>query len=82
MSTQGLESFYTARKSRSIQTAHAVKLRGVLALLNVAVTSADLNIPFFKPLPLNGELNGHWSIWVNGNWRVAFQFIGVDVELG
>lgn len=24
---------------------------------------------------------GHWSIWVNGNWRVTFRFAGTDVEL-
>ena len=26
-------------------------------------------------------LAGHWSIWVNGNWRVTFSFINKDVEL-
>ncbi|WP_425503402.1 type II toxin-antitoxin system RelE/ParE family toxin [Rhizobium oryzihabitans] len=31
--------------------------------------------------PLKGTLKGHWSIWVNGNWRVTFRFVGADVEL-
>lgn len=31
--------------------------------------------------PLKGNLKGHWSIWVNGNWRVTFRFVGADVEL-
>ena len=23
---------------------------------------------------MKGKLKGHWSIWVNGNWRVTFRF--------
>lgn len=78
---KGLEAFYMTGTTRGIQAAHAAKLRRILALLAVADAPADLNIPSFKLHPLKGELNGHWSIWVNGNWRVTFRFIGVDVEL-
>lgn len=78
---KGLEAFYTTGTTRGIQAAHAVKLRRILALLDVAAGPTDLNIPSFKLHPLKGELNGHWSIWVNGNWRVTFRFIGMDVEL-
>jgi plasmid maintenance system killer protein len=31
--------------------------------------------------PLKGELAGHWSIWVNGNWRMTFRFDGTDAVL-
>jgi len=24
---------------------------------------------------------GVWSVWVSGNWRVTFQFVGRDAEL-
>jgi len=24
---------------------------------------------------------GHWSVWVNGNWRVTFTFEGTDAVL-
>ncbi len=40
-----------------------------------------MNFPSFKLHPLKGEMKGHWSIWVNGNWRVTFRFVGADVEL-
>ncbi len=30
---------------------------------------------------LKGERKGVWSVWVSGNWRVTFQFVGRDVEL-
>lgn len=26
-------------------------------------------------------MKGHWSIWVNGDWRVTFHFAEGDVEL-
>jgi proteic killer suppression protein len=35
----------------------------------------------YKLLALKGRLEGHWSVWVNGNWRVTFRFVGLDVEL-
>ena len=78
---KGLEAFYTTGTTRGIQVVHAAKLRRILALLDVATAPADLNIPSFKLHPLKGEMQGCWSIWVNGNWRVTFRFIGVDVEL-
>ena len=31
--------------------------------------------------PLKGNLEGHWSISVNGNWRMTFKFAGTDAEL-
>ncbi|MGZ8158658.1 MAG: type II toxin-antitoxin system RelE/ParE family toxin [Methylobacter sp.] len=31
--------------------------------------------------PLSGEFAGHYSIVVNGNWRITFKFEGEDVVL-
>jgi proteic killer suppression protein len=31
--------------------------------------------------PLKGELAGHWSVKVNGNWRLTFKFDGSDAEV-
>jgi toxin HigB-1 len=47
----------------------------------VAQTADDLAIPSFRTHQLKGDLAGHWSIWVNGNWRVTFRFVDGDVEL-
>ncbi|MEB8514839.1 type II toxin-antitoxin system RelE/ParE family toxin [Acidithiobacillus ferriphilus] len=30
---------------------------------------------------MKGDLAGHWSVWVNGNWRVTFRFVEAGVEL-
>jgi proteic killer suppression protein len=78
---KGLETFYRTESTRGIQAAHAAKLGRILSLLDVAVGPEDLNVPSFKLHPLKGDLHGYWAIWVNGNWRVTFRFVGADVEL-
>ena len=30
---------------------------------------------------LTGDLKGHWSVWVNSNWRLTFTFEGSDAVL-
>lgn len=38
-------------------------------------------VPSWKLHPLKGDLQGHWAITVNGNWRMTFRFVGTDAEL-
>jgi toxin HigB-1 len=78
---KGLECFHRTGSKRGIQAAHAPKLNRILGLLDVAMIPDDLDLPAFRLHPLKGELQGYWSIWVNGNWRVTFRFVGSDVEL-
>jgi proteic killer suppression protein len=78
---KGLERLYRDGSKRGVQAAHVPKLLRILSALDVAQTSEDLTIPSFKTHPLRGDLAGHWSIWVNGNWRVTFRFVDNDVEL-
>ena len=78
---KGLEIYYRTGSARGIQAGHAAKLTRILGALDAASTSDDLALPGFNLHPLKGKLKGHWSIWVNGNWRVTFRFAGADVEL-
>ncbi len=78
---KGLELLFRSGSTRGVQAAHAGKLRNILGLLDVAAGPGDMNLPSFKLHPLKGELKGHWSVWVNGNWRVTFRFEGADAEL-
>lgn len=78
---KGLEAFYRSGTTRGIQAAHVSKLSRILSALDVAAGPAELNHPGYKLHPLKGDMEGHWSIWVNGNWRVTFRFVGVDTEL-
>lgn len=78
---KGLEAFYRLGTTKGIQSAHAAKLARILTLLDVASNADDINLPGLKLHPLKGDMKGHWSMWVNGNWRVTFRFIENDVEL-
>ena len=77
----GLHALYESGSKKGVQPAHAPKLIRILGVLDVAQTPEDLSIPGFRAQELKGQLADHWSIWVNGNWRVTFRFVGQDVEL-
>lgn len=78
---KGLEALYVDGSKKGVQAAHVDKLLRLLTALDVAQSADDLSIPSFRLHRLKGELAGHWSMWVNGNWRVTFRFIKTDVEL-
>jgi len=78
---KGLQLFYQSGSTKGIQASHAAKLGRILGLLDVASAPADVDLPGFRLHPLKGGLKGHWSVWVNGNWRLTFRFVGADVEL-
>ncbi len=52
-----------------------------LTPLDTALSIQDMDIPGFKLHPLRGKLRGRWSIWVNGNWRLTFEFKNGDARL-
>jgi len=45
-----------------------------LAALDTAHVLEDMNIAGFRLHALNGAERGRWSIWLNGNWRLTFEF--------
>lgn len=71
---KGLEKFYNTGTKKGIQAAHATKLRMQLAALDTAHCIEDLDIPGYRLHSLKGNRKGLWSITVNGNWRVTFEF--------
>ena len=71
---KGLEKFFAEGTRKGIQAAHAPKLRMQLAALDTANTIDDLDIPGYRLHLLRGNRKGIWSITVNGNWRITFEF--------
>lgn len=77
----GLEKFYKTGSKAGIQPHHATKLEEQLTALNRAKSADDMARPASWRLHgLQGK-EKHWSIWVNGNWRLTFTFDGEDVIL-
>ena len=78
---KGLRRLYDTGSHKGVIAAHRSKLLNILAALDAATAPKELMLPSFRMHALKGELGGHWSIWVNGNWRVTFRFVETDIEL-
>jgi toxin HigB-1 len=78
---KGLESFFKTGSKAGIQPHHAVKLRIQLSMLDRAKVAEDMDAPGWRLHLLSGDLAGHCSVMVNGNWRMTFRFDGEDVVL-
>jgi len=71
---KGLRLLFETGGTSGVQASHAKRLRMQLAALDTAHTIEDMVIPGFRLHPLQGDMRGRWSITVNGNWRVTFEF--------
>jgi len=71
---KGLEKFYESGSTRGIQATHAKKLRMQLAALDTTQSIDDMDIPGYRLHQLTGDRRGIWSITVNANWRLTFEF--------
>jgi proteic killer suppression protein len=78
---KGVERFFKSGSRGGIQAAHAPRLARQLAALDAASRPEDMNRPGWDWHPLKGGLSGHWSVSVNGNWRLTFAFENGDAVL-
>lgn len=78
---KGLQDFFETGTKAGIQPNHAGRLRIQLTRLDDARTPQDMNAPGWRLHRLTGNLEDHWSITVNGNWRLTFRFEGEDAIL-
>ena len=78
---KGLGKFYATGNTKGIQAKHANKLRMQLIALDTAQHIEDLDIPGYRLHQLKGGLKGLWSITVNANWRITFEFTEGNVYI-
>jgi toxin HigB-1 len=71
---KGLRMLFETGSAADVQAAHARRLTMQLAALHTAQTIDDMDIHSFRLHALKGTSAKRWSIWVNGNWRVTFEF--------
>jgi proteic killer suppression protein len=77
----GIEKFFTTGGKAGIQPSHATKLSVQLFQLNRAKIPGDMNAPGWDLHPLHGDLEHHWAVKVNGNWRLTCAFEAENVIL-
>ena len=78
---KGLRLFYETGNTKGIQAIHAQKLRLILGALDTAKRIDVLNIPMFRLHKLKGELQNLYSITVQANWRITFEFKDENVYI-
>ena len=78
---KGLRRFFETGSKAGIQPHHAPRLAQQLRRLNVSKSPDDMNLPGWKLHSLDHDLAGHFSVSVNGNWRLTFTFEGEDAVL-
>jgi len=75
---KGLKRLYLDDDPRGVISEHAEKLRDILARLDAAGATADMDLPGFRLHALKGKLRGFWAVAVRANWRVIFRFAEHD----
>lgn len=78
---KGLKQLAETGSKAGIQPKHTARLRKLLTALDVASQPQDMNAPGNDLHRLKGHLADHWSVRVDGNWRLTFAFDGEDVIL-
>ena len=78
---KGLQGFFATGSRAGIQPHHAARLSRHLIRLDAAKNSDYMNLPGWKFHGLTGNLAGHYSVTVNGSWRLTFTFEDGDAVL-
>ena len=78
---KGLQKFFETGSKAGIQAAHANRLSAQLGLLNEIADVGQMDMPGWNLHPLSGNLQNHWSVKVNGNWRMTFKFENGHAEI-
>jgi proteic killer suppression protein len=75
----GLKIFFDKGSAEAIQ--HKTRLMHQLTALDTAHHMDDMNLPGYDLHPLKGKMKERWSIKVNGNWRLTFEFHDGNVHI-
>jgi proteic killer suppression protein len=72
---KGLEALFRTGQTKAVQAAHVRKLKAQLSMLDQAKSVEAMNLPGWRLHALKGHKPPRWSVWVNGNWRLTFEFL-------
>lgn len=78
---KGLEKFYKTGNTKGIQAIHARKLKQLLSMLEAMTTTDDLKLPSLRFHQLQGDKQNLYSITVQANWRLTFEFDNENVHI-
>ena len=73
-----LRRFFEDGEVGKINVAHAARLARILDRLEASTGPGDMNLPGYRLHRPKGDRKGVWAVWVSANWRVTFEFEGLD----
>lgn len=76
---RGPKRLYERGDRSQIRPDILAKVENVLALLDRATNSDDMNLPGLRLHQLRGGLRGVWSVTISANWRIIWRFEGANV---
>jgi toxin HigB-1 len=77
---KGLKLLFEKGDRRRVRADQVDKIERVLARLEEATEIGNMNLPGFRLHRLKGDLAGHWSVTISGNWRIVFRFESGDAS--
>lgn len=78
---KGLENFFKTGSTKGIQAIHQYKIREILSILNRMKDFTPLMLPSYRLHQLKGDMKGLWSVTVQANWRITFDFKDENVYI-
>lgn len=78
---KGLRALFETGNTAGVRPHHVAKLLARLSALDTAQQVEDLSIQGYRLHKLKGQSKDRWSIKVNGNWRITFEFHNHDAYL-
>ena len=71
---RGLKRYYEQDDPRYLPPALTGRIGKILGLMDAADSLDGMKLPALRLHKLTGDLKGHWSVSVTGNWRISFTF--------
>ena len=75
---KGLKQLFESGIAKGVNPKHAKRLMNILALLETAETTDDMDLPGLKLHQLKGKRKETWAVTVSGNWRTTFKIQNGD----
>ena len=76
---RGLKRLFQRDDKSGLNAEHLPRIIRVMAILDMATSPQDLDLPGYRLHPLRGELKGFWSVRITGNYRIIFRMEDGDV---
>ena len=73
-----LKNFFEKGDTSKLQPHHIRRIRILLGNLHLATSPEMMDQSGYKFHELKGDRRGFYSVWINGNYRLTFRFIGLD----